>query len=386
MLSIIAILNSSDVDVPLTCAMSTDGTRMAVGGILQNSVYIYDSQEHTFTIPSASTHEEITYGSVVSLSGDGNTLAIGSTFSNASSLVEIYSYREEWIRSGTISSIPILLFDATHISLSLSYTGKYLVIGNSNSSASGPDTGQVQFFKYSTEWIVDDTPPISGDDIYGTGLSVFLYTYNGTLVLAVSSPFSGMNYTGSVSVFEYNELYSTWRILGDSIVGIQTDSYLGISLSLTTNPLTMSLMLAIGSKYHEYDDSKHIIQDKFTIYEYSKMGEESRFRGISSKWMLQNTIHNGINGIPNQQNALSLNGNNCIVLSSPFTFDGYVTIHCYEEEWKKLGQILRGGDFFGYCVALSDVVDGRSILMVSNKVDRVFVYRVNYDYDLNVIT
>ena len=47
---------------------------------------------------------------------------------------------------------------------------------------------------------------------------------------------------------------------------------------------------------------------------------------------------------------------------------------------------LLGNDnnvFFGYHVYLSNIVNGSSVLLISNKVDKVFLYRVNYKNDDN---
>ena len=39
--------------------------------------------------------------------------------------------------------------------------------------------------------------------------------------------------------------------------------------------------------------------------------------------------------------------------------------------------------FFGHHVCLSNVFNGSSVLLISNKVDKVFLYRVNYKNDDN---
>merc|ERR1712151_1294668 len=356
--------DQSNDNIPLSCSLSLDGSRFAVSGIMNNEVYIYDySSTYELHVKSSkiipSNNDEVIFGSVLSMSGDGNTLAIGSRYTNnESSIVQLYSYNiqsSEWGQVGnTLSSDAILLYDATYISLSLSQSGQYLVIGNTNSSASGPYKGQVEFYKYSkvtNAWRVDDTPPIYGDYTYGTGESISLYTYNNTLVLAVASPYSGINYTGSVSVYEYNDLYSNWRLSGDNsdvFIGNQTNSYSGISLSLSTNPYTQSLMVAIGSKYYHTTNNNEVsIQDQFKLYEYVKNNDEqneeknSRIRGssasTSSKWIQygKNIYNTNTNQTHNQINSLSLNGH-CIAISSPFHSTqeynniGYVTIQCYD--------------------------------------------------------
>ena len=68
--------------------------------------------------------------------------------------------------------------------------------------------GQVEFYKYSkikNAWRVDDSPPICGDCKHGAGESMSLYAYNNTLVLAVASTYSVINYAGSSSACEYND-------------------------------------------------------------------------------------------------------------------------------------------------------------------------------------
>ena len=264
-------------------------------------------------------------------SGDGDNVEIESRFiNNSSSAVQLFSYdvqSSEWGQLGnTLSSDAILSHDAVCISLSFYQSGQCVVIGNANSSASGPGTSQVEIYKYSklaNSWKADDSPPMYGDDMHGTGESTSLCDHNGALSLAVTSPCSVVNYAGSGSVCECNDLHSNWRSLGDYIIGDQSNSHDTVSLSLSTDPYANSLMVAMGSKHHRQEqysnsnNSETSTQDQFRSYEYSKM-------------KMKKKIHN-------QKSALSIN-RHCVVVPSPFhsteecNNTGHVNMQCYNEK------------------------------------------------------
>merc|ERR1712151_705978 len=101
--------NDQSSNIPLSCSLSLDGTRFAVSGIMNNEVYIYDySSAYELHVKSSkiipSNNDEVMFGSVLSMSGDGNTLAIGSRYTNnESSIVQLYSYNiqsSEWGQVG----------------------------------------------------------------------------------------------------------------------------------------------------------------------------------------------------------------------------------------------------------------------------------------------
>ena len=94
----IVVNNDENNNITLSCSLSSDGTRFAVSGTMNNEVCIYDYsstyQLHVKTakiIPDDGDNDQLMFGSVIRLSGDGDTVAIGSRFiNNSSSIVQLY--------------------------------------------------------------------------------------------------------------------------------------------------------------------------------------------------------------------------------------------------------------------------------------------------------
>jgi hypothetical protein len=233
-------------------AISADGTIIAVSSINSpitffKKVRIYENTAGQWVqIGEISDSES---GNIISLSADGNTIAIGSPSENATGntiptegLVKVYSRTlGNWIQNGQT----IIGFSANMQFgkvLALSGDGMCLAIGSSSYSDLFNYGGITQVYKnVSGQWIQ------TGQNIYGQqnydylGSSVSL-SFDGN-ILAVGAPYYGTSnglHKGFVSIFKNNN--DVWEEYGQKIIG-QAGDFLGSSVSLASNGNS----IAIGS-------------------------------------------------------------------------------------------------------------------------------------------
>lgn len=192
-------------------------------------------------------------GPIVSLSANGSILAIGSYTSTSLSgtsggIVSIYqNISGNWIQIGN-DIIDDPYFRASGYSISLSDDGNTIAIGtprNDFQTGLPIDIGKVRVFHYNgTSWVQ------VGENIYGTsaydifGSSVSLSS-NG-MVLAIGAYRNDGNGadSGQVKIFENNA--GSWIQLGNDIFGESAGDWCGKSISLSADGYT----IAIGSPHH----------------------------------------------------------------------------------------------------------------------------------------
>eukprot|EP00591_Stephanopyxis_turris_P013071 CAMPEP_0195529644 /NCGR_PEP_ID=MMETSP0794_2-20130614/32266_1 /TAXON_ID=515487 /ORGANISM="Stephanopyxis turris, Strain CCMP 815" /LENGTH=558 /DNA_ID=CAMNT_0040660989 /DNA_START=282 /DNA_END=1958 /DNA_ORIENTATION=+ len=204
--------------------------------------------------------DEEKYKYSMSLSGDGNIVAVGFTSENATAAghVRIYNYTNnmKWEQVGTDitpSSKPLHCTTDCHLfghSISLSFNGKSIAIG---SPSTKNDNGAVYVYSYATSLAASADPSSSssikydwtlvGQTIRGTehtcsrfGSSLSLSS-NGD-VLAIGAPFPQHNDArrkrhGYVSIYEL--LNNTWVQLGHDISDRNPLSQFGASVSLSAH-------------------------------------------------------------------------------------------------------------------------------------------------------
>lgn len=231
-------------------AISLDGNRVAIGapengssGIRSGHVRVYENQGGNWiqigqdidgdTISAES-------GTSVSLSSDGNIIAIGAPFHGGGVFttrgqVRIFSFNgSSWIQMGT--EILGELESEFGNSVSLSSDGNIIAIGAPealNPSGVG-GMGQTRIYNFNgSDWIQmgGDINGTSSRDRSGTSVSLSL---DGTIV-AIGSPsrinaFVGT--TGQLRVFQFDG--SSWNILGQTINGDNNDR-LGAVVSLSSD-------------------------------------------------------------------------------------------------------------------------------------------------------
>jgi len=186
-------------------------------------------------------------GSTVSLSADGNVVAIGSP--NGQGSIRVFAWEGgQWTQRGSrIEGTGV--FDEFGSSLSLSGDGSVVAGGAPMNDDNGTNSGQVRVFSWTgTEWIQrgetmmgSETPDgfLAGDQF---GASVSLTADGGTL--AVGAPVNEIS--GQVFIKTWNG--TAWVDQGNSIAGTPFKfENSGASVSISSD----GLRVAIGSPTHE---------------------------------------------------------------------------------------------------------------------------------------
>lgn len=178
------------------------------------------------------------FGASVSISSNGQVVAIGTPYSDAngedSGQVSVYQNRSGvWSQLG--SSIDgEFPGDHSGISVDLSSDGTVLAIGAQFNDGNGEDSGHVRVYKN-----INDTWIQIGNDINGiaegdqSGKSMCL-SPDGN-VLAIGAPLNDSNANSSGHVRIYKNINDTWTQIGNDIVGEKEWSRIGASVSLSYN-------------------------------------------------------------------------------------------------------------------------------------------------------
>lgn len=185
----------------------------------------------------------------ISLSGDGLTLAKGSPFDTingpTSGSVRVYDVsNEEWDQLGEV-----ILGDQTPFyfgtSISLSDDGRTIAVGTGNQAA----FGRVRVYEYN-EGIWEQ----KGDDLVGDlsgdlfGFSVDLSVEGDVLAVGALQSDDFMEGAGEVRVFSWVD--DSWVQVGDDITGENAYDASGFSISLDANGETV----LVGAPYPDVDE------------------------------------------------------------------------------------------------------------------------------------
>jgi len=183
-------------------------------------------------------------GYAVSMSSDGNKVAIGSThndgsFNDAGS-VRVYQYNgSNWLLIGQDIDGEAA-GDHSGWSVSLSGDGNTVAIGAKDNDGNGVDSGQVRVYNFNgTSWIQ------KGQDIDGkvagdwAGFSVEISNDGNTTI--VGSPYNSdlLYQMGHARVFQYDG--TSWNQLGQDLVGEQLVDWVGWSSTISDNASTIAV-------------------------------------------------------------------------------------------------------------------------------------------------
>ncbi|MBT5223853.1 MAG: hypothetical protein HOM19_00295, partial [Candidatus Marinimicrobia bacterium] len=240
-------------------SLSSDGVTLAIGarwndgnGSSSGHVRVYQYASDWSQLGSDIDGETSSNwsGCSVSLSGDGTTVAIGSTHNDNNTYtdaghVRVYQYASSaWSQLG--SDIDGLSnWESAGFSVALSDDGTIVAVGATDSDGGGVNSGGVRVYQYaSSTW-----SPL-GNDIDGEaasdkeGYSVSLSS-DGTIVAigAIHNDGNGSN-SGHVRVYQYAS--STWSQLGSDIDGEAAGDKSGYSVSLSSD----GTIVSIGTPYN----------------------------------------------------------------------------------------------------------------------------------------
>jgi len=277
------------------------------------------------------------FGLSLDLNYDGTVLAVGTPQYQNSGIVKVFKYSNgDWVQMGTY------LGDrkGAGISLELNYDGTVIAVGT-RTYTYGMFNG-VMVYKYdksSGSWgqLGDDIK--GGSD--GLGYSVSINSKGDIIAMG---GFDDYNIEGHVEVFQYKEDEELWKIVGDVICGENSSDMSGWSVSLNSE----GNILAIGAPGN--DDN----------------GEESGytrvFKNVSGTWT---QIGDDINGDSHKHSGRSvmLNSDGSIVAIGSPVSDGYntekdhVSIYQFKDgTWKLFGEKIyetEAYSYFGDAVSLS---------------------------------
>jgi hypothetical protein len=194
---------------------------------------------------------ELTSNYSVSLSADGNRIAIGAQNHDGngsrSGHTRVYSWLgETWVQRG-FDINGEAAEDYSGVSVSLSSDGNHVAIGADGNDDNGDESGHVRVFHWSgTQWVQ------LGSDIDGeatgdhSGVSVSLSSDASRL--AIGAPGNDANGTNSGHVRVYQWAGSAWNQLGEDIGGEAAWDNSGSSVSLSSdgNHVAIGAPLADG--------------------------------------------------------------------------------------------------------------------------------------------
>ncbi len=302
-------------------------------------------------------------GRSVSLSSDGNTVAIGATGNDDNGEdaghVRIFSNESgEWTQIGNNINGEAS-FDQSGWSISLSADGNTVAIGAIGNDGNGTDSGSVRVFSNeSGEWnqIGGDIDGRVSEDFSGNSICL---SSDGNFVAIAGgvSNNENLNASGYVRIF-FNES-GEWIQIGNDIIGEASFDQSGWSISLSADGNTVAIG-AIGNDGNG-----------------AQSGHVRIFSNESGEW---NQIGNNIDGETSGDfsgRSVSLSADsNTVAIGSMFNDDngqnsGHVRVFSYEpNEWTQIGNNIDGeasGDISGGAISLS--ADGHMIAIGATEND-----------------
>lgn len=263
-------------------------------------------------------------GASVSLSADGNTLAVGAygndfngTDSGQATVFRLDDSSSTWTQLGNKLNGEAA-YDESGWSVSLSADGKAVAVGAkwNDKSGSGLDSGHARVYR------LDDNESIwyiLGNDIDGyagdrVGTSVSISSDGNTIAVGAPGGVGENQRAGYVSVHRYDETNLRWNKIGDDINGEGYGDTFGVVVSLSADGATVAVaalahddeVIGVESgqvKVFQYEDaSSKWTQRGQTIigegaYDYSgssiSLAADGKTLAIASQWNDDNGENSG---------------------------------------------------------------------------------------------
>jgi hypothetical protein len=290
----------------------------------------------------------------VSLSSNGNTVAIGATGNDNLNVnaghVRIYEWNgSNWVQKGSDLDGEAV-GDQSGYSISLSSDGNTIAIG---APLNNSLNGHVRVYNWNgSSWVQ------KGSDLDGQGQSGYSVSLssNGNTI-AVGAPYANESGSGTVKIFDWNG--SVWIQRGNNIEGELTEDSNGFSVSLSSN----GNIVAIGAPYNS---GNGIASGHVRIYNWN-----------GTDWIQIGSDINGEAMLDQSGKSISLSGDgSTIAIGAPFnegtnTDSGHVRVYYnFEFENGGIGDPLIK-PIFGESYYLPN--DESTYLLLSNK-DNLNIY------------
>jgi len=305
-------------------SMSGNGEMVAIGAIFNSGnglnagqVRVFELNAGTWIQVGADIDGESSgdlSGKPVSLSGDGSTLAIGA-FANDGNGSNSGHVRIFKLNAGTWSQIGADIDgeaagDLSGSSVSLSNDGKIVAIGAPGNTGNGSDAGHVRIYELNSGTWTQVGADIDGEaagDFSGSSVSL---SSDGTIV-AIGAPSNNGVATraGHVRVYKYNA--GSWAQLGADIDGAGFKDGAGTSVCISSN----GQIVAIGSPELNTNNKGEVRVFQFIAGVWTQIGADIHGRAAGD--------HSGI--------SVSLSSDGQIVASGAIMNGGkgYVTVHSF---------------------------------------------------------
>lgn len=339
-------------------ALSADGSRLAVGawnhdgiGSRSGHARVYRWSGTAWNQVSSDIDGEAAEdfsGVSVSLSSDGNRLAIGASGNDdngdKSGHVRVYQWSgTEWAQlGGDIDGEAA--GDLSGISVSLSADGNRVAIGAPENDDNGMNSGHVRVYQWAGSAWSQLGADIDGEAAWDTFGSSVSLSYDGNRLAAGAPMADGIDLgSGQVRVFQWSG--SDWVQLGLAIEGEKESNFSGQSVSLSAD----GKRLAIGAPFNDGNGrwSGHTRVYQWVGTAWEQMGAD--IDGEAAEDRSGSSV------------ALSTDGSR-LVIGAPRNSDistdsGHVRAYQWSgAAWEQLGNDIdgeSGGDQFGFHVSVS---------------------------------
>lgn len=230
--------------------------------------------------------------------------------------------------------------------VAISANGRVIAIGAIGNSVNGFGAGHVRAFQF-----IGDAWVKKGDDINGEGVS---FTTGESVALSADGNILAIGSPGAISRFKrpgYVKVYSyssgSWKIIGDSIHGAESNDNFGNAIALSAD----GQFIAIGSPNADFNgtESGQLDVYQFNSGNWSQMGPS--IYGKATADLFGESVAISSNGLTVAAGASSNNDNG--------SYAGQTRVFSYDvtnKVWNKLGSDINGfnkGDFSGRSVSLS---------------------------------
>ena len=266
-------------------SMSNDGTTVAIGsrggdgnGSSAGLVRIYQFENDSWLQVGDDIDGEAaddSSGMSVSMSSDGNTVAIGARYNddNGSNAGHVRVYQlngNSWVQVG-LDIDGEASNDSSGDSVSMSSDGTTVAIGAYGNDGNGSGSGHVRIYQFNNGlWVkvgLDIDGEAAGDY---SGDSVSMSSDGTTVAIGAYGNDGNGNYAGHVRIYTFNG--SSWNQVGDDIDGEAVGDKSGQSVSMSSDGTTV----AIGAGYNAGNGSNagHVRIYKFDSSSWVKVGDD----------------------------------------------------------------------------------------------------------------
>jgi len=201
------------------------------------------------------------------MSSDGNTVAIVAPYNNGngtnSGHVRIYQWNgSTWIQKGSDIDEE-QTGDGPGNSVSISSDGNTVAIGAPNNNGNGTSSGHVRIYEWNGSTWIQKGSDIEGEEMGDrSGCSVSLSSDGNTLAIGAEDNdgdlATGNQYKGHVRIYQWTG--SAWIQKGGDIDGEADFDMSGYSVSLSSdgNRVAMGAIHNDGTTFNVYDDRGHV--------------------------------------------------------------------------------------------------------------------------------